>query len=162
MLLLVEAGQDCVRGVHAGLPARLLARVTAGRLTDRLARGADPDSSVLLGLRARELLGETHRRALAGALLELLERSLGPPPPRSRSRVPADWVAVRRARWELGELAALLDSRGPVAVRGVALVEQLLGDGAGPLYYRDDPDGLARAARAATIELDLGRSFADR
>ena len=50
----------------------------------------------------------------------------------------------------------------PLAARGVAMVNQLLGDGAGPLYNPDSPIDVRAVLRVATELLDpavpLGRS----
>lgn len=153
MLVLVRTPYGEVEPRRVGLPGRMLARLRRGRATRELAAGAAPDASVDLVLAAGELIGVRHRHALAAQLFALRDESLSKA---RRRRAPlVAWVAVRRARLELSTLAASLDSGGPVAARGVALAEQLLTDGRGPLYYPRDADGLARAAALATRELAL-------
>ncbi|MFN8167436.1 MAG: hypothetical protein U0S36_01485 [Candidatus Nanopelagicales bacterium] len=157
MLVLVETAYGDVQPRRAGVLRRLLARLGRGRATRELAQGAAPDSSVTLALAAGELISGPHRHMLATQLLTLRDQSLSVA---RRGRAPlVAWVGVRRARAELSTLAASLDSGGPVAARGVALAEQLLTDGRGPLYYPDDADCLARAALEATRELDLAATL---
>jgi hypothetical protein len=158
VLVLVETAYGEVLPRHAGPLRRLVARLRRTRSTHELAAGAAPDSSVALALRAGELISRSHRHMLATQLLCLRDQSLSVA---RRGRAPlVAWVGVRRAGHELSMLAASLDSGGPVSARGVALAEELLTDGRGPLYYPDDADGLARAARRATRELDLAATLA--
>jgi hypothetical protein len=152
MLVLVEEPAGVVRERRAGPLHALLTRLLGAGLDRRLADGARPDSSVLLSLRAARLVSLEHRTSVADELHALLERSLGAPSGPGAWVV--DWSGVRRSRWELAELAAVLGDPGLPEPRGVALAEQLLRDGAGPLYYPDETHALARAARHATIELD--------
>ena len=67
-------------------------------------------------------------------------------------RIPLRTARISQSAPLLAELASRLLEPGPVPVRGVALVAQLLADGTGPLYReaaRDDLGTLAeRAARA--------------
>jgi hypothetical protein len=155
---------------------RLLAKWRAASLDRTLADGADPEQNVYLAARAMQLTGARTRRHLADGLRRVLaeaDRSPGAavpprvPPggpareaPRGPARVPA-WptrVPVRRASVATGaaELGALCDhllAPGPLPARGVAMVRQLLSDGAGPLYRGPDPAALTDAARRAAAAL---------
>lgn len=66
--------------------------------------------------------------------------------------VPIHRARITRSAPELAELAGYLVQPGPVPVRGVAMVCELLADGRGPLYReacRDDLDAIVlRAAQA--------------
>ena len=126
-------------------PVRLAARLRATRLDRALARGADPSGSALLAARAATLTSARSRRALADALEEIVacaseaprRRRLAPP----RASVLANAVALR-------ELSALMRSATPLYARGIALLGELVTDGAGPLYARGRADALAHSLEA--------------
>ncbi len=126
---------------------RLRARVCALRLDRALAAGASPDSGVLLSLRARELMSMRNRRSLACALRRILSEADEPLPPVG-SALPLARRDIRRHRRLIHELADVLDRTGPVELRGLAAVEVLLKDGAGPLYNVDRFDALGPRLRA--------------
>jgi hypothetical protein len=120
---------------------RVRARVGALELDRALAAGASPDSGVLLSLRAETLISMTNRHALARALRRAVTdagrplQPLGPILPLARRD-------ILRQRELMHELADVLDSTVPVDLRGLAAVEVLLRDGAGPMYTADPRDGL--------------------
>ena len=70
-------------------------------------------------------------------------------------QVPVRRARIRQSASGLAGLAGRLLEPGPVPVRGVAIVSQLLADGRGPLYREACPDDLgaivARAAQELTI-----------
>jgi hypothetical protein len=146
----------------------LLARGRAARLDRELAGGASPEASAILGTRATQLTSSEFRRDLAAALRRILVTA-GEPAPRAGEpappataplraarplRVPLRTARVSRSAPVLAELASRLLEPGPVPVRGVAMVTQLLADGTGPLYReaaRDDLSAVAtRAVQALT------------
>ena len=143
---------------------RLLARVLAASLDRRLADGTRPEASAVLAARAMALTSAGYRRALAASLRRMLAASVAPPSrplsltaARSAGAAIHPYVPLRRAliagsAAELAGLAECLTARGPVPARGVALVSQLLADGAGPLYRAggraDLEDLVERAAQA--------------
>ena len=153
---------------------RMLARSRAARLDRELAGGASPETSTSLAARAMALTSMEFRRALAASLQRILAAAgepvvPGPQPPTGRSplaatgrsplavtgrppRVPLRLARISQSAPRLAALAGQLVEPGPVPVRGVAMVSQLLADGAGPLYReasRDDLGALIeRAARA--------------
>ena len=146
---------------------RLLARVLAACLDRQLAGGARPEASAVLAARAMALTSAGYRRALAASLRRMLAASVAPPsrppsltPARSAgaalhsSYIPLHRDRIAGSAAELAGLAECLTARGPVPARGVALVSQLLADGAGPLYRagsREDlGDRIERAAQALT------------
>lgn len=143
---------------------RALARVLAARLDRQLAGGARPETNAILAARAMVLTSMVYRRALAASLRRLLVASVSP---QTRPRLAVarssagvarqPYVPLRRDRIArsasgLAGLAGFLAEQGPVPARGVAMVSQLLADGAGPLYRaasREDLDTLiARASQA--------------
>jgi hypothetical protein len=101
-------------------------------LDRRLAEGERPDGDPALELRASQLTSEKARRRLAGSLRRTVE--LAPEPMRPGSTAPLDRWAVLADRDRLIEIANRLDSSQPVGVRGVAMISDLLSDGASPLY----------------------------
>jgi hypothetical protein len=123
---------------------RLQASCLATRLDRALAGGIMPEASVRLAARAARLTSERYRCGLAASLWRIVAtvrqsgqaRSRAVPllfPPR-----PLGAMLVRSSIGciadDLGELADSLAARGPVVVRGVAMVNLLIADGAGPLY----------------------------
>ena len=140
---------------------RILARSAAGRLDSALARGAPPEASVSLAARAARLTSTPFRRDLAASLRRIL-LAVGEPglPVAARSplgaarpvRVPLRPAPISGSAPLLADLASRLLEPGPVPVRGVAMVTELLADGAGPLYRDTDPhtagDLTVLAARA--------------
>jgi hypothetical protein len=139
---------------------RMLARFRAPRLDRELADGNPPEANALLAARAMQLTSMTIRRDLATSLQRMLPAAAarpGAPPMRGtahRPRVPVQRERIGRSAPALAAVAGHLVQPGPVPVRGVAIVSQLLADGGGPLYRgasRDDLDVIiGLAARELT------------
>jgi len=148
VLLAHDRDPDAPRAHRCRLRDRLRARLCALALDRALAAGASPDSGLLLSLRAETLISMANRRALARALRRAVTdagrplQPLGPVLPLARRD-------ILRQRGLIGELADVLDSPVPVDLRGLAAVEVLLRDGAGPLYTADRGDGLRTRLQAA-------------
>jgi hypothetical protein len=128
---------------------RVLARVRAPRLDRELASGIPPEANAMLAARAMQLTSMTIRRDLATSLQRILPAAAVRPDARSmrgtahRPRVPIHHERIGRSAPALAAVAGHLVQPGPVPVRGVAIVSQLLADGGGPLYRaasRDDLD----------------------
>jgi hypothetical protein len=154
MLLLLDERTDALV-VRSARPWELVkAGLCAQHLDQELARGASPDATGPLALRAQTLTRESFRRGLARCARQILAEAERPPPvqPR-RGRSPAVPVCRGRVRAAAAELAELIDRLqlpGPLPVRGVAQVSVLLGDGSGPLYHPGSQDDLrARLTEAA-------------
>lgn len=143
----------------------LLARVLAASLDRQLADGTRPEASAILAARAMTLTSAGYRRALAASLRRMLAAS-GAPQSRPLSLTAArsagaalrPYVPLRRDRIagsaaELAGLAERLAARGPVPARGVALVSQLLADGAGPLYRTGSREDLGDLVERAVQAL---------
>jgi hypothetical protein len=144
---------------------RILARAQAARLDRELAAGASPEANASLAARATRLTSTEFRRDLAANLRRILvaagepawPAAAGAPPslPASSARplrVPLRTTRISRSAPLLAELANRLLDPGPVPVRGVAMVTELLADGTGPLYReaaRDDLGTMAERAAAA-------------
>jgi len=162
MLLLVDddLGQLRLRTLRPW--HRLQASCLAARLDRALAGGTMPEASVRLAARAARLTSERYRRDLAVSLWRIVAtvrqsgqaRSPGVLPLLPARPLDALLVrsSIRSVADDLAELADSLAARGPVAVRGVAMVNLLIADGAGLLYRPAAGDELPavvhRAARA--------------
>jgi len=137
---------------------RVLARCTASRLDRELAAGASPETSPRLAARAVQLTSMTARRDLAASVRRILAAAGEPAAVTVMTARPAHLPLARaQIRQSAGPLAALADclaAPGPVPACGVAIVSQLLADGAGPLYRQASADHLgdliAQATRALT------------
>jgi hypothetical protein len=158
---------------------KMLARSRAARLDRDLAGGASPEASASLAARAMALTSMEFRRDLAASLRRILAAAGEPALPAAAQpaqpaqtpqtphtaqaahracrppRVPVRTSRVSRSAPLLAGLASRLVQPGPVPVRGVALVSQLLADGTGPLYREASRDDLGviieRAAEALAL-----------
>jgi hypothetical protein len=139
---------------------RLLARCAAARLDRQLAAGTSPETSASLAARAMQLTSMKFRRDLATSVQRVLAAAgqppAGTPSPAAAVRPPR--FPLRRARISqlavpLATLASSLAAAGPVTVQGVAIVSQLLADGAGPLYCAACADDLGDVIENATQAL---------
>ncbi|HLL92465.1 MAG TPA: hypothetical protein VK252_05950 [Solirubrobacteraceae bacterium] len=145
-------------GLHAdhrrpstiGLRLRVYCR--RRRLDEMLADGASPKASPELTLRAGQLTGERHRRALADSLEAVVATAQGSIRGRSATP-PLARRDVRAASAALIGLARDLREDANVDSRGVALTQRLLTDGTGPIYIYGPNDALWHAAREATAAL---------
>jgi hypothetical protein len=126
-----------------GRIARLSARLHTDPLDRALADGADPAQTPRLSARAAYLTSSRTRSERAG-IVERFVTCAEKPGPVRRSRVPVRRVAVRANRDQLLGLAATLRSPMPVYARGMAELELMLRDGAGPLYLDRHGEALAR------------------
>lgn len=154
MLLVTELPGTCPVPTNPGLWDRMMAHVRASTLDSDLARGASPDATVRLSLRARQLTGMRERRALARAIRRFVQQASLPVSERWPP-VPVCWDLVRTSATEFEFLAGRLASQAPVSARGVAQVSVLLHDGGGPLYRPGGTDALAGRVREAVSALDV-------
>jgi hypothetical protein len=138
---------------------QILARGRAARLDRKLAEGASPEASVSLATRAAQLTSTQYRHDLAASLRRILVAAGAPARPATPAfgvsrpvRVPLGSTRIGRSAEPLAVLASLLLEPGPVPVRGVAMVTELLADGAGPLYRVPSCGDRARGDLAAAAE----------
>jgi|ERR1700678_1524959 hypothetical protein len=154
---------------------RMTARLLEARLDRELVGGTSPEATPNLAARAIRLTSTKFRRDLAANLQRILAAAgLPAVAPRARTgagrvlpvaahpslgvarqpHVPVHRPQVGRSAPELRELVGQLIQPGPVPVRGVAMVSQLLADGSGPLYRQAGRDDLTaivdRAVQALT------------
>ncbi len=151
LVLLDECGCPIAHPAHPW--DRLLTRMRAQRLDTELARGASPDATVALALRAQMLVSVAVRRDLARSAQRVVTVA-AQTSPRSRLAVPICWDRVRDSAGEFAELTRRLLAAGPVAARGVAQASLLLTDATGPLYQRANPDDLRSMVREAASALE--------
>ncbi len=153
MLVLLHNADVGIDSLHVTPWQRLAARAFAGRLDELLASGASPESSVLLAVRAHDLVTDRHRCSLATAMDRIVSEATAAGP-RRVTAVPVNWDAVLVAETDLRELAERLRTPAPVPARGVALVDRLLTDGKGPLFNPARAAELLLAARRASEMLE--------
>jgi hypothetical protein len=128
-----------------------------GWLDRRLASGASPDESPALRRRARKLTSKRKRCALAVSVSRLVDEADQPATPLTAA-VPIQRRAIRACRPLLTMVAEdLEDTNLPVQPKGVALVQQLLRDGASPVYAPLGERALEEALRRAHAALLLDR-----
>jgi hypothetical protein len=133
----------------------LRARLRSRSLDRELARGVPSWSTPLHAARAVALTERRHRAALAGCLDRLLDHASRPASHFiGCAVVPPCREQVWNAMPELLAIAARLRGPSPVAARGVALLLELLRDGAGPCYRSTHPRALTRALQPVARHLD--------
>jgi len=137
------------RALAPGRVARILAHLRGSALDRALAQGVDPLRSRQLSARACVLTSSCTRADVAEAL-ERLVAAAGGPHRRWWALQSHDTVLAHRE--ELEALAGTLRSHQPVYAGGVALLNQLLTDGTGPVF-RGDQLGLARQLQHARLAL---------
>jgi hypothetical protein len=143
-------GADAARLLAPGRWTRLLAYSRHVALDRAIASGADLAASPLLAARAAQLTRACTRNEVAASLERVAALADGPYP---RFRVVPRRAVVRQNRDELIELAMILRGDGPAYARGVALLERVVTDGAGPAYADGNGELLAAQLRHARERL---------
>jgi hypothetical protein len=131
---------------------RTAARVLAPSLDTKLALGADPITSEILGARAQQLASLSMRHSLAVSYLDLIDATRAPLSPFSPV-VPVVRGRVAAAESLIRDIShALL---GPIPrVRGIAMAVSLLSDGAGPIFNRASDVDLSTALEEVLAQID--------
>jgi hypothetical protein len=132
---------------------RIAARLFSPYLDPQIAEGRSPESSLLRAARAQVLVSPAHRRAVAQHLTEVLRLARTPPSMRS-PRAPLNRAAVRASATALQEVIDTLRASRPLSAHGIAIVDQLLEDGTGPLHNRQCDTGLEVALREAIVRMN--------
>jgi hypothetical protein len=145
---------DVVEPRRVRLRDRVRARLLAYSLDRELADGVPPERSAALTLRARRLVEPATAALLARALQRVLRDALMPQT-MLPTGMPTRRRAVREAAAEIDDLARRLVAPAPAAVRGIAQVGLLIGDGTGPLYSALAHEDLVAAVRRARAALEL-------
>jgi hypothetical protein len=159
MLLVTERAGAGPAARNASLWDRIVARARSFTLDRELARGASPEASVRLALRAQRLTGMRERRMLAEGIRHLLDSTAGPdgtgrPAGSARPLVTVRRDQVRAAAPELEALADRLLRPAPVPARGMAQTSLLLHDGSGPVYRRGSAEDLPARVHQTVEALD--------
>ncbi len=131
----------------------VIARWRAPELDRQLAAGASPGTSALLAIRSQRLTGERYRARVAAGLARAV-RDAEATSHGFSAAVRTDRREVIAARTVLATLDRRLRAAEPVSAQGVALLESLLTDGAGPLYRPTEPGALGSQLRAAAAALE--------
>jgi hypothetical protein len=133
------------------LVQRLLSRARGSALDRRLADGAAPESSLDLAIRADVLIRPDQRAVLAHDLDQIAVTARRTP---SKAQVRLCRRRICEAGAELTALSRQLAAPGPVSVRGVAMIRELLRDGTGPLFRPDSHVDLRLVLHTALAALD--------
>jgi hypothetical protein len=138
-----------------GLRLALIARWRAPRLDRRLASGTCPGIDKLLAVHGQRITSRRGRAHVADGLARALRDALNAPG--FSAAVQPDRQEVLAARTVLAVLDRRLRTPQPVTARGVALLRELLTDGAGPLYQRSEQGALGSRLRTAAAALEPRR-----
>jgi hypothetical protein len=133
-----------------GLLARVHARLRRSSLDAALASGTDPCDSRALACEAAWLTRSRTREKLATSV----DAAIGAVPTPASAAVAPDRREISLASEPLVRLRALLRSRAPVYAQGLAMLRQLLQDGASPLYLPAWPGALAQAIEEIIVALE--------
>jgi hypothetical protein len=143
-------------GLEAGrwrrLRRTLIARWHAAKLDRRLAAGDHPSAGTLLAVRGQQITSRRSRTRVADGLARAVSDSVTTPV--FSAAVQPDRREVLAARAVLAVLDRRLRAPEPVTAQGVALLRELLTDGAGPLYRRSERGALGSRLRAAAAALE--------
>jgi hypothetical protein len=133
------------------LVERLLARVRAHSLDDRLLAGERPEASRQLMARSARLLEPEYRSDVAGALREMLDAAEHARRIFMKAQVRLREPEIVAARTQIRELADELESDVAVSPRGVILADRLIRDGDSPLFWpcNDSVESAVERARTA-------------
>ena len=144
-------GTQTLEEAEMDLRERLSMRFQVRQLDRALAAGASTADSPQLARRAAALVRADTRTELAASMRRLARgdgrTSFG-------NRVGAPPARCDEVRQDLERLAARLLEPGPVATRGVALTQELLTDGAGPLFWTESADDLGARLRTVLEALE--------
>ncbi len=125
--------------------ARIASHLRASSLDRELIAGADPLASPALAARAATLCSRRTRTQLAAGLERSLRAARGP---QRRWWAVSPHSPLLANPDELRELAELLRGGEPLRAAGIAMLNRLLTDGAGPAY-RGQPQAAVRLLREA-------------
>jgi hypothetical protein len=141
---------DSLTTAHPSIRARLLARLTTGKLDAMLAVGAPTPAGSAIAVRAARLTSFAEREDIARVLQQVrhaTERADAAWSP----RVPLHTTNIAAAEDLIDAITLRLHAPLPVSARGMARLHRVLTDGRGPLYEygHGDLGGRLGAALAA-------------
>jgi hypothetical protein len=137
------------------LVERLLARLRARSLDDRLLAGERPDESRQLMARSARVLEPEYRSEVAAALREMLDAAEHARRIFMKAQVRLREPQIIAARSQIRDLADQLEADAVVSPRGVILADRLIRDGESPLFLGRN-ESVASAVEQALAALDPG------
>jgi hypothetical protein len=137
------------------LVERLLARVRARSLDDRLLAGERPEESRQLMARSARLLEPGYRSEVAAALREMLDDAEHARRLFFKAQVQLREPQIIAARSLIRDLADQLEADAAVSPRGVILADRLIRDGDSPLFWPRN-ESVESAVKQALSALHLG------
>src|SRR6266540_2446181 len=141
-----------------GMPGfwdRILARIRARTLDERLLAGARPEESRLLMARSAILLDPENRSDVAKALTEMLDAAEHARMNYMRAQLVLRDFELVKARSQIRDLTDALEGNAPVSPRGVILADRLIRDGGSPMFWPSD-GSIPAAVNEAHAALDPG------
>jgi hypothetical protein len=138
-----------------GFMDRILARIRARALDERLLAGARPEESRLLMARSAMLLAPENRSEVAESLEEMLDAAEHARRNFMRAQLRLREFEMVKARSQIRDLVAALEGAEPISPRGVILADRLVRDGNSPMYWPSD-DSVEEAVGQARAALHLG------
>jgi hypothetical protein len=137
------------------LVERLLARVRARSLDDRLLAGERPEESRQLMARSARLLEPGYRSEVAAALRDMLDAAEHARRIFLKAQVRLREPQIIAARSLIRDLADQLEADPAVSPRGVILADRLVRDGDSPMFWPCN-DSVESAVKQALSALHLG------
>jgi hypothetical protein len=137
------------------LVERLLARVRARSLDDRLLAGERPEENGQLMARSARLLEPGYRSEVAAALRDMLDAAEHARRLFFKAQVQLREPKIIAARWLILDLADQLEADAAVSPRGVILADRLIRDGDSPLFWPCN-ESVDSAIKEALSALQLG------
>ena len=140
---------------------RLLARVRAREIDEKLLNGGAINGSAVIAVRRARLLSRRYRSAVARALRNLVDAARRQRPSHFGARLPLKAREILKSEQLILTLADELETEAQVSARGVILADHLVRDGDSPVYLPEpvsrtlDHD-VASAVRHARAALHLG------
>jgi hypothetical protein len=134
---------------------RLLARVRARSLDDRLLAGERPEQNRQLKARSARLLEPGYRAEVASALREMLDDAEHARRVFLKAQVRLREPEIIAVRSQIRDLADQLEAGEAVNPRGVILADRLIRDGDSPLFWPGN-ESVEAAVERARAALDVG------
>jgi hypothetical protein len=136
---------------------RIMARLRARSIDDKLLNGADTDGSAVMLVRRARLLNHRYRSRVAAALRKLIDAARRNEPNFFAAQLRLKVAEVLQSHPLILTLAEELEHEGSVSPRGVILADRLITDGDSPIYgptpvsrpYDETVESAVKHARAA-------------
>jgi hypothetical protein len=139
---------------------RIMARVRARSIDEKLLNGADTDGSAVMLVRRGRLLHRRYRSRVAAALRKLIEAARRGELNYFRAQIPLRVSEVLENEPVILTLADELEQEERVSPRGVILADRLITDGDSPVYpptpNRPRQDTVESAVKRARAALHMG------